>query len=398
LESPSDGSKGASTLPRPELNPLLNPLLGANMGRWAEVYFTSPPDRREEAVLELLRQLESDNPGGVAVATASAESPHAGVTQPLATDRPRPTEAATTTQEDFEQCTRCGHANPAGHQFCGMCGMQMEQVQFAGAHAREERGHENSAPIARETLPEPESHYASPIAEPQSPDPYDLSMFQGLREAGSADPSESEDRPKSHLRYYGAAAVVILMATLGYIAWHKAPGSQTPRRENQQQSVAAPNPPAGATPSTDPVPSASTTTKGTSGPAAKTIQPTSQADTAPTKAVLREASKTATQSASGSMERPIPQGNGAEELAIAQRYLEGTEGQPRDAAEAAKWLWKSTGKHNGTAPLLLADLYLKGDGVAKNCEQARILLDDAARRGIASAGERLRNLQAFGCQ
>ena len=32
-------------LPRPELNPLLNPLLADNMGRWAEVYFTSAPEK-----------------------------------------------------------------------------------------------------------------------------------------------------------------------------------------------------------------------------------------------------------------------------------------------------------------------------------------------------------------
>ena len=55
-------------------------------------------------------------------------------------------------------------------------------------------------------------------------------------------------------------------------------------------------------------------------------------------------------------------------------------------------------KHNGAAALALADLYLKGDGVSKNCDQARVLLDSAARRDLAGAGKRLRNLQAFGCQ
>ena len=37
-----------STLPPPELNPLLNPVLADHMGRWAQVYFTSPPEKREE--------------------------------------------------------------------------------------------------------------------------------------------------------------------------------------------------------------------------------------------------------------------------------------------------------------------------------------------------------------
>src|ERR1035438_9721594 len=51
-----------STLPQAELNPLLNPLLSQNMGRWAEVYFTSPPEKREQAVMDLLRELEAGNP------------------------------------------------------------------------------------------------------------------------------------------------------------------------------------------------------------------------------------------------------------------------------------------------------------------------------------------------
>ena len=49
---------GITELPNPELNPLLNPMLGRNLGRWAEVYFTSPPEKREEAVGELLRELK----------------------------------------------------------------------------------------------------------------------------------------------------------------------------------------------------------------------------------------------------------------------------------------------------------------------------------------------------
>ena len=91
-------------------------------------------------------------------------------------------------------------------------------------------------------------------------------------------------------------------------------------------------------------------------------------------------------------------GNGAEELATAQGYLNGANGQERNRTEAAKWLWKSVAKHNADATLLLADLYLKGQGVGKNCDQARVLLDAAARKGMKDAGQRLRHLQAFGCE
>jgi TPR repeat protein len=61
-------------------------------------------------------------------------------------------------------------------------------------------------------------------------------------------------------------------------------------------------------------------------------------------------------------------------------------------------LWKSVAKQNPTAALLLSDLYLKGNGVGKNCDQARLLLDSAGRKGVPGVAERLRNLPAFGCQ
>jgi TPR repeat protein len=110
------------------------------------------------------------------------------------------------------------------------------------------------------------------------------------------------------------------------------------------------------------------------------------------------ANVTGSQPAADYVEHQGLQGGGTDELAMAQRYLRGSAGQARDSAEAAKWLWKSIAKHNGPAMLELADLYLKGDGVPKSCDQARVLLDSAGRRGMAGAGERLRNLQAFGCQ
>ena len=90
--------------------------------------------------------------------------------------------------------------------------------------------------------------------------------------------------------------------------------------------------------------------------------------------------------------------NGEEELSIAARYLYGTGGQRKDTAEASRWLWKSVTKGNDKATLLLADLYLNGDGVSKNYDQARVLLNGAARKGVLGAEERLRNLDTVGAQ
>src|SRR5579864_4945248 len=64
LPRQSDQSTDSQTTPPAELNPLLNPLLADNMGRWAEAYFTSPPDNREQAVLDLIRQLEAEKAAG----------------------------------------------------------------------------------------------------------------------------------------------------------------------------------------------------------------------------------------------------------------------------------------------------------------------------------------------
>src|SRR5439155_26592225 len=48
----------ADSLRTSDLNPLINPVLGRNLGRWARVYFMSLPAQRDEAVGELLRELE----------------------------------------------------------------------------------------------------------------------------------------------------------------------------------------------------------------------------------------------------------------------------------------------------------------------------------------------------
>ena len=53
---------------------------------------------------------------------------------------------------------------------------------------------------------------------------------------------------------------------------------------------------------------------------------------------------------------------------------------------------------NAAAALLLSDLYVTGDGVPRNCDQARLLLDAAARKGVPGAGERIRDLPNLGCE
>jgi hypothetical protein len=87
---------------------------------------------------------------------------------------------------------------------------------------------------------------------------------------------------------------------------------------------------------------------------------------------------------------------GKSELAAALAALNGDNGK-RDSTRAVRLLWAAVSKGNATAMVTLADLYVTGDGIAKNCEQGRILLKTASSRGNAEAKVKLDELNANGC-
>jgi TPR repeat protein len=64
---------------------------------------------------------------------------------------------------------------------------------------------------------------------------------------------------------------------------------------------------------------------------------------------------------------------------------------------ASRWLWKAVAKKNGPAVLLLSDLYARGDGVSRSCDQARVLLSAAAQRGSSEAAAKLVSLRQTVC-
>jgi hypothetical protein len=103
------------------LNPLLNPLLASNMGRWAEVYFTSPPEKREQAVSGLLRELEDV----AAPATAPVQGV-AGMTAKESAETVDPAHSSASAFELVHTCEVCAYNNSAGHSFCGMCGAPLQ--------------------------------------------------------------------------------------------------------------------------------------------------------------------------------------------------------------------------------------------------------------------------------
>jgi hypothetical protein len=398
LPRETDHSDRPSTLPSPELNPLLNPLLGQNMGRWAEVYFTSPPEQREQAVLELLRELRAEN-------SASADP----ILKSPSSLQEQPSEAAAEVQQTHVLCHECGRENPASHRFCGMCGkpvaeqgaadlnvsdLHISDLHVADPHIDEPPQNELAARVRNN-----ESQFvrADDVVREPALSTNDLPPFQGGHDARTDEILNDPPASRSY-RVYVGIAVVIVVFVVGYIAWHSV------RATSRGAHVEPLAPPAVATlpaaPEPTPTPSASKTnapnrTASANQSATQQAAIPSHTDPERVSADARSGDKT-TQIAPLTTPGTLV-GNGAEELAMAQRYLNGTDGQERNRAEGAKWLWKAVAKHNAGATLLLSDLYLKGDGVGKNCEQARVLLDAAARKGVKDAGDRLRHLQAFGC-
>jgi hypothetical protein len=408
---------GAKTLPDPELNPLLNPLLGAHMGRWAEVYFTNPPEKREEAVAELLRELESGSsappvqnsavqPGGDERIASNGEN-HPDEELPAPESLPARVESSLI-------CGSCGQQSPRTQKFCGMCGAPLSM--FLGARA--------TAAVASEPLAaagwEPQQHVGRGSGEyaASSRAAFDLddgnraTRDNGARQPEGSFPSfgmlsagepDASTRPRYGL--YLGVAIAIVLGVLIYMAWQsnatlgsgagaprvQAPAVQEPSPPKVQPIE--PNPAPGAADSASAKPPSTSTHESenklepgspTSSPEdrAAEAQPADRAAPAP----LRPAAPVTTEA------------GGAAELGMAEKFLNPPPGVARDSGEAAAWLWKAVAKKNLAATMLLSDLFLRGDGVPKSCDQARYLLDAAARRGEKAAAARIRNLQAFGCQ
>jgi hypothetical protein len=60
-------------------------------------------------------------------------------------------------------------------------------------------------------------------------------------------------------------------------------------------------------------------------------------------------------------------------------------------------LWSAIGNGDIGAEVILADLYVRGDGVVRNCEQARVLLTAAAKSGNTEASRKLHELRKNRC-
>lgn len=443
-----------------ELNPLLNPLLAQNMGRWAEVYFNTPAEKRNEAVQHLLRQIESENStngtkNGTSAASASkVTDPDAEPLSPSSalepvvsheSERPAPqTPESHSNPPDAVQaeilhvaeapapvCPNCGRRNDAAQRFCGECGTRLPSERSNGdlhnvalqeANPQEEYA-EDGETAAYTGSDDSQIFYDEQPYEQQRFNPNELSLFQNIQDRdyhAHQDDDEIFTGPissGSHRGWIGLILVIIL-GGLGYMAWRSgmlqsspdSPLAPAPETTKQEPDNSGPAGPAASAPA-----AAKANAPSENAPAGRSAPPHAVSPTTeepkPPQASQKEASTSSTEAknvpppaprkqrtpAKAQHAEPAPVA-GAEELSVAQGYLNGANGQRRNSAEGAKWLWKAVAKHNPDATFLLSDLYLKGDGVSKNCDQARVLLDAAVMEGVKGAGQRLRHLQAFGCQ
>lgn len=148
-----DGRESEASLPDPRLNPMINPRLGKNLGRWANVYYTTPAERRDQAVLELVRELE-DLPG---------EGPKAGVVEEQAA---RPIAIAQASAIE----TAVSEIDTTHHRFCLLCGSPVQKHDCAadsspdrvgGPAAISNEGSTNTQPLRedpKKAAPSPKRH------------------------------------------------------------------------------------------------------------------------------------------------------------------------------------------------------------------------------------------------
>jgi hypothetical protein len=370
-----------------ELNPLTNPLLEQHLGRWAKIYFSTPPAKRDQAVSNLLEEIKRES----------------GTSSPGHPGRPY---FATDTKFERPVCSACQHHNPPGHKFCSRCGQALNLAQASMTEAP--RAPEGVGGLPRSSMPSSAPNSAPNFAPNFAPNsvpnfaPNSANETQWVREQTFSSLNDSYGKQGRGWKYLVGLAAIGLA---GFAYFHWAPEFRTRAGANGTPQAFAPVPAAALPQNTSlsttedkektiaPAPQESGT------PEAQRRSPTTEVhDRAVVPAgIQRAAQKSAFLGATSSRQTFEAEESGISDLRLAQRYLEGGMGA-RDPSVAARLLWKSVRQQNSTAAILLSDLYLRGDGVARSCDQARLLLVAAAKRGSPQAAQQLRNMELQGCQ
>ena len=131
--------------------------------------------------------------------------------------------------------------------------------------------------------------------------------------------------------------------------------------------------------------------------AAKTAPPTSAVD----KSKLAEPQHLDAAAPAAAKPKPSRQSADDDQEVVVRKIVPGADEMAKadnasDSAAEAAWLWKATAKGNPTAPVRLADMYAKGEGVPRSCEQALVLLKTAAEKENSMARNQLASMYGSG--
>jgi hypothetical protein len=174
--------------------------------------------------------------------------------------------------------------------------------------------------------------------------------------------------------------------------------------EEKPQSAAPQTPanPVNSPAHSDAAPPASSAASPSSAPSDETSASTGASQTlAPPTKLPDAATQSPSQQASTIQQiddspEPEDAGSGQKEFDQAKTILKGNHRQ-RDIQMAVALLWTGVRKGYVPAEVTLADLYARGDGVGRSCEQARVLLKAAVQKGSPEGRRRLDQLKRQGC-
>lgn len=330
-------------------------------------------------------------------------------------------------------CPDCGHNNPEGNKFCGMCGEPLParrpDQKNGGERQRERIAQHDPEPVAaslrhREPLDEPvhtrasreESRTLSSMeyaAEPQRPSPIEQSggisgpSFLGISSTSESAPGYSylyeDEPPKSHA---GLVVFLLVMAVLGGVLYYEWQPLHTwvVNKAQQKVDVGAPAPTQGpATPGSS---TASSDNNDTSSTAA---QPTNQQATPQNDTAAPDNSTAPKNAAPADNPKPdqaAPPKDDQEQSKAAEPPKPTKEAESKKViadAKKAKAPKESAAREERTADgssgedlVASGERYLYGHGVPQNCQQAVIDFNAAGKQDNSRAMAHLGALYATG--
>ncbi len=314
-------------------------------------------------------------------------------------------------------CTRCGHDNPAENHYCGMCGTDLDRKPAAVAAAPV-----SAADRLRALTEDDPPKRGGNNSEPPEPRRAAVPSFLGLEGATPRKPARSsngisgpsflgletpperasylleDEEPQSHWRGYLIALLIIAVAILAGLQWRAEVKAQaykigtilwarmhaTPAQPNVNEKVAG-----GAAP--DAAPPAMPQTPATPGPAPAQTNPSANSPSAPQPLANEPASPAA----------PPPMTPDGSKSGTAQTAEQQTSPARAKAAESAipaasRKPASANDQQRGDALLLMAQRYLHGLGVPRDCEQGLVYLREAVRQPSAPARSQMGALYATG--